>query len=346
MDYILNFALAFGVGLGLTTVPLAVSYLIIFYWMKSLTSLDPDIKKLHGTPEFIKYIFSLNASKGLSSQGLFWLSILVPFCYFLALGAIAWQGYVLRLDAEGFKTFTSISALPLGVLSLMVPLSVSVARFHASKQTARQIEIVSQKNNIDLYHSHRKELFSFFDQVGERKLNHKLTAKNKVHPRLHKTYFQGVPVNGMPIPRIDRFEHVDKQLYSLRRTLISILTNTRPDLNLNLYVHDFCFTVLKLSYSLGLQEIIDLMNDSLKYPCVLKGVNINAEIIGDSSDDAICAFKCIENFFQNLCDFANYEARYFNEPEEEEKLADAVLHMHRPYVIEEVIKDIIRPAAS
>lgn len=344
MDYILNFALGFGVGLGLTTVPLAVSYLIIFYWMKSITSLDPDIKKLHGTPEFIKYIFSLDASKGLSSQGLFWLSILVPFSYFITFGVIAWQGYVLRLDAEGFKTFTSISALPLGVLSLMVPLSVSVARFHASKQTARQIEIVSQKNNIDLYHSHRKELFSFFDQVGERKFNYKLTVKNKVHPRLHKKYFQGIPVNGMPRPRIDKFIEIDKQLYFLRRTLISIITNKDPALNFNLYVHSFCFTVLKLSYSLGIQEVIDLMDASLKYPCILKGVSVNAEIVGDSSDDAICAFKCIESFFQNLCDFANYEARYFNEPEEQEKLVGAILNMHKPYIIEEIIENVIKPA--
>ncbi len=82
---------------------------------------------------------SLNADKGLSSQGLLWLSILCPFLYFITLGGITWQGYEISITSAGINTFFSISKLPLAILSIIIPLSVLVSRFHATKQTAEQI---------------------------------------------------------------------------------------------------------------------------------------------------------------------------------------------------------------
>lgn len=96
----------------------------------------------------------LNEDSGLSEQGLLWVSILSPFLYFLALGVVSWEGYSVSVTSEGLKTFLSISALPLGAISLALPLSVLVSRLHATKQTAKQIKITQQKNNIGLPRFH------------------------------------------------------------------------------------------------------------------------------------------------------------------------------------------------
>ena len=79
---------------------------------------------------------TLSADEGLSSQGLLWLSIFCPFLYFIILGFVAWQGSEISITGEGLNTFFSLSKLPLAIVSLTIPLSVLVSRFHATKQTA------------------------------------------------------------------------------------------------------------------------------------------------------------------------------------------------------------------
>ncbi len=155
--------------------------------------------------ERFKSTLKLNEDGGLSEQGLLWISILSPFLYFLVLGGISWDGYSVSVTSEGLKKFLSISGLPLGVLSLALPMSVLVSRLHATKQTAKQIKITQQKNNIDLFHSHRKELFSYFSQIGEVNYLDCLIGKFKVHPRVHKIFFNGMPENGiLNRPRFSR----------------------------------------------------------------------------------------------------------------------------------------------
>jgi hypothetical protein len=154
-----------------------------------------------------KSTLALNEESGLSEQGLLWVSILSPFLYFLALGVVSWNGYSVSVTSEGLKTFLSISALPLGALSLALPLSVLVSRLHATKQTAKQIKITQQKNNLDLFHSHRKELFSYFGQIGEVQYLDCLTGKFKVHPRVHKVFFTGRRITrGLPHVPADEFK--------------------------------------------------------------------------------------------------------------------------------------------
>ena len=135
---------------------------------------------------------SLNADKGLSSQGLLWLSIFCPFLYFVILGSVTWQGYEILITSAGITTFFSISKLPLAILSIIIPLSVLVSRFHATKQTAEQIKITRLKNNLDLFNSHRNELFSYFTQIGEINYLDCFVAKYRVHPRVHKTFLKAL----------------------------------------------------------------------------------------------------------------------------------------------------------
>lgn len=304
--------------------PAALSYLLIIQWMKHLTKKDPELIKLHGKREFVSYIFSLDTSKSLSSQGLFWLSILAPVIYFISFGMVAWWGYSLRLDAEGFKTFISISPLPLGILSLAFPISASVARFHTTKQTAKQIAIVSQKNNLDLYHAHRKELFGYFQQLGEFKYLKNFKVNNKVHPRVHKSYFHGSPSEGVPKIKIDEFLRVERLLKITRSELIDIIDANDLNVAFSIYLLDYGRNIWELASLLGIPEIFDLMESNPKVPCNVRGNDLTFETVGITSDEAISAFRCAENFYHNLCDFADYESSYFDDTEGSKKLNEVI----------------------
>ncbi|WP_192033521.1 hypothetical protein IFU02_007690 [Pantoea agglomerans] len=350
MEGFTQYFYSFGMGVGSAVlfgvIPALISYGLIYLWMKSITSNDIYLKSLHGTRYFHSYIMTLNTEKSIGHQGIFWFSIILPIVYFILLGSFAWSGYTFRFDAEGFKTFVSISALPLGVLSLAIPLSASVSRFHSTKQTAKQIQIVSQKNNVDLFHAHRKELFSYFEQVGEFKLHDKLTALNKPHPRLHKIFFKGDPKFGTPTADKQKFEEIDRLLESTRGMLISILDDVNPKISLGLYIQFFCRDVVLLSYELGLQEVIDLSAASPTYPMEINGKKSNLESIGETSDEAIAAFKCIENFYSNLCDFAFYKSSYFDNSEEAIRLRDSIRNKAEHNTIENLHLEFIAPVNS
>lgn len=296
-------------------IPFFLSFFIIIAWMKYITRKDKTISQMHGRVEFIRFIFTFHTDKGLMQQGLLWLSLITPLVYFFCLGGIAWHDCTLRLDAEGFKTFISISTLPLAVLSLSIPLSVLVARFHTSRQTAEQIKITRQKNNVDLFHSHRKELFGYFQQLGDFHYHDNLIAKNRIHPRVHKSYFEGNPRDGVPEVRVDAFARVENLLRRTRSELKSIITSESPHATFTTYLASFGSNIHELANLLGLPEIIDLMDRSPKVPCKIKDKDLHLETVGTSTDEAISAFKYTENFFHNLCDFASYESRYFADHE-------------------------------
>lgn len=101
----------------------------------------------------------------LLSQGIFWLGILIPFFSFVFFGCYAWARYHIDLSAEGLNTFISISKLPLGLLSLSIPLVAIVASVHRSIQTEAQIssamtqiDLAKNKNFLDEYYAREKNL--------------------------------------------------------------------------------------------------------------------------------------------------------------------------------------------
>ena len=256
-----------------------------------------------------KSTLALNEESGLSEQGLLWISILSPFLYFLALGAVSWVGHSVSLTSEGLKTFLSISALPLGALSLALPLSVLVSRLHATKQTAKQIKITQQRNNLDLFHSHRKELFSYFSQIGEVQYLDCLTGKFKVHPRVHKIFFTGKPENGVPLINEGAFKDIESELSSARWQLDSIIRDVNPQLTYSFYIANFCSTIYRLSEKLGLPEIyVELAQNSLLVPTKLNDrEQMELLTVGKTTDEAVAAYRYAKGYFHNLCDFAGRE---------------------------------------
>ncbi|WKC46145.1 hypothetical protein [Pseudomonas veronii] len=101
----------------------------------------------------------------LLSQGVFWAGILIPLFSFVFFGSYAWTRYHIDLSAEGLNTFISISKLPLGLLSLSIPLVAMVASVHRSIQTEAQISsamtqinLAQKKNSLDEYYAREKNL--------------------------------------------------------------------------------------------------------------------------------------------------------------------------------------------
>lgn len=252
---------------------------------------------------------TLHEDRGLAEQGLLWISILSPFLYFLALGAISWSGHSISLTSDGLKVFFSISALPLGALSLSLPLSVLVSRLHATKQTAKQIKITQQKNNIDLFHSHRKELFSYFSQIGEVEYLGCLTGKFKVHPRVHKVFFSGNPEDGIPLVNQEAFEDIERELSSARWQLDAVIRDVNPRSTYSFYIANFCSTIYRLSQKLGLPEIyVELAEKSTLVPTKLDGKeDVELLTVGKTTDEAVAAYRYAKGYFHNLCDFAGRE---------------------------------------
>jgi hypothetical protein len=259
--------------------------------------------------ERLKSTLTLDEERGLAEQGLLWVSIISPFLYFIALGVIAWKGYSISLTGDGLKVFFSISTLPLGALSLSLPLSVLVSRLHATKQTAKQIKITNQKNNIDLFHSHRKELFSYFGQIGEVEYLECLTGKFKVHPRVHKNFFVGEPKDGVPLINLDAFTDIERELSLARWQLDSIIRDVNPQLTYSFYIANFCSTIYRLSEKLGLPEIyVDLAERSILVPTKLDGQEeMELLTVGKTTDEAVAAYRYAKSYYHNLCDFAGKE---------------------------------------
>lgn len=247
------------------------------------------------------FALTLHVDRGLFKQGLFWLFILIPFCYFLALSIIAWQGYSILLTLNGLNEFIKISVVPLATLSLAVPLSVLVSRLHATKQTAEQIRITRQKNNIDLFHSHRKELFSYFLQIGKEKYFDCFEAEYKVHPRIHKIFFSGSPEEGSPEINELAFAQVERDLRLAKKLLDDVISDKNPKMTFNFYIANLCPAIYRLSYDLGLPEIYRNLAD--KSVCYKSG-NDRFHTVGKSTDEIIAAYRYAKNYFINLCDFA------------------------------------------
>ena len=108
--------------------------------------------------------YKLNQSS-LLSQGMFWVTIWVPLFSFLFFGSYAWQYYDVDLNAKGLDTFIEISKLPLGLLSLSIPLVAIVSSVHRSIQTEAQIssamtqiDLAKKKNSLDEYYVREKNL--------------------------------------------------------------------------------------------------------------------------------------------------------------------------------------------
>ena len=217
----------------------------------------------HGETFHLKLLnsLSLNENKGLFKQGALWLSLAIPLGWFLSFGLTAWSGYTLQIDADGFKNFINISTLPLALLAIGLPASVLVSRFHATHQTARQIELTKQKNNIDAFYAHRKEFYTFFDRIPETSYLNVLSVKFSMHPRLHSILFPGKPEHGIPKICPERLDGILNTLTLLSSHIDNVIQDKTPEHSTSTYFHA-CDLTTELSRSLGIDRKSTRLNSS------------------------------------------------------------------------------------
>jgi hypothetical protein len=292
--------------------------------------------------------FKLDPEKGLLKQGLLWLSILLPISYFLVFGIIAWDGYEIDISSNGLTKFFSISAVPLTFLSLALPLTVLVSRFHSTEQTARQISITTHKNNLDAFYSHRNELFSYFDRLQETDYFGALTGHFKIHPRVHKNFFLGEPGSGVPEVNADMFSDIESSLASARWEIDAVLRNKNPDNVFSFYLLNACVTIHYLSRCLGLPEIYhELADRSVLLEVEVKGKGKEKYLsVGTTTDDLVAAYRYANDYFKNLCDFSGHSKKESKEEYKYIETGGKFRTMNVPGVIEKLHANEIRKLAD
>lgn len=267
---------------------------------------------LIGVVFFLKFgswreAFSLNPNRGLEKQGLLWISLIVPVLYFTVFGSIAWSGYSLLLTNEGFREFLNISVLPLGFLAMALPVSVLVSRFHATGQTAEQIIKLTLKNDMDMFNSHRKELFTYFDQIGVLQVDGYAPLVEKVHPRIHKDFFVRQK-NGMgPTNNLPLFDSVEKDLNAAGANIASMIVH-HGSLDQYLTASSLLLTV---AAKLGGPQLHSAFTSRAAMIPNIHGNAIQGYYygLGRTTEELVQMYRWTRTHFINLCDFAGRDFR-------------------------------------
>lgn len=276
---------------------------------------------------------------GLIKQAPLWFSIVIPFLYFIVLGFFAWKDYEPSLNTKGLETFWNISKIPFLVLSSSIPLAGLVSRIHSTEQTAKQIKLVSHKNNLDAFYAHRKELFSYFSQIGEVDYQGGIKAKYKVYPKVHKIFFKGLPSEGTPEVNNSEFQGVEATLMFAKRYIHDVTQDVCPEKTFDVYIN-VCGDIYTLGEKLGLPEItVQLAKESV-HVSYREG---HSTTMGVTTDQLVEAYHYVAGYFLTLCDFASYE------PQKELKKSlcigsagDKYKNIKQPLVVEHLHETIIK----
>lgn len=285
----------------------------------------------------------LNADNKLIEQGLLWLSILLPLFYFLVLSGVIWSEYEVDISSKGLITFFKITAVPLAILSLSLPLAVLVSRFYAAELTTKHIAVTIHKNNMDAFYSHRNELFSYFDRIVKVGYFGALDAKFDIHPRTHKIFFSGAPEKGLPEVNSDKFLEIENLLKRAREGIDSVIKNKTPKITLNIYLEGACVAIHNLGLELGLPEIYQNLADK---GIVVEVEGKNGELLkfltaGTTTDHLVAAYRYCDDYFLHLCDFAGVTRK--NIPKEQHYIitGDKFRTMKAPGTVEQLHKNEI-----
>ncbi|HHU0742621.1 TPA: hypothetical protein ACT915_000140 [Serratia marcescens] len=191
----------------------------------------------------------LNERK-LSEQWMFWLSILIPLALSITLSIPLWLQTKINISAEGYDNFLRIFKLPIGVLSLSIPLVAIVAHIHRTIQTAEQIQTTRRKNAADSFFSHHKFMIEALGKVATKDIalsncpvEYKIGDPYQLYDNFftHSSYENGIntsflvkatssiereinKIEGFLIKSRDNEDNKIEKIYSLREISDSIKT--------------------------------------------------------------------------------------------------------------------------
>lgn len=104
----------------------------------------------------------------LHKQLLFWMSVTVPFLYFVLFILLSDYGELDLFNPSSQLSFIDKAKVPLIILGLAPVFSLFVTNAHRTIQTNKQIESSEEKNKVDLYLAHYK---FHADIIGDFKKN-------------------------------------------------------------------------------------------------------------------------------------------------------------------------------
>ncbi|POP65749.1 hypothetical protein CXB35_23820 [Pseudomonas syringae] len=257
----------------------------------------------------IRNSFVLNTSEGLIKQGLLWAAILAPLLNGFAIGFWAWRGHSPLFNPEGFAEFIKISLLPLGVMSISLPLAGLISRVHSTQQAARQIQqaetqiqINSFKSNLDAFYAHRKGLLEYFSGLPEIDYFGKRKFEFKIHPVLHKRFFNGSPEQGWPSVNNGLFWEVEGRLIlaaKLLRPVLEVGWVSDPKA-LDFYLNA-CSAIYIVAERLGIKKIY---HDLVQEGVTVKYEDSDMVSLGVTTADVLASIRFAREFLDNLCDYA------------------------------------------
>jgi hypothetical protein len=262
----------------------------------------PFLKKRRPRDSWLNVSLMLNPKHGLGSQTLFWLVVLVPLTYFAIFGAITWKDYSVSMDTLGFLKFIEISTLPIGLLSLSIPLTALVTYLHSTAQTAKQIE----KNEHEMFYLHRREFVYYFEQIGQTTINDVYPVSYKISPRIHGKLFKGDVSAG--IPELDR-KKIDGLVLELREAeqcLAKVLTEDTFSEPGKAYLK-FC-EIITNHINFFIIRDLRLLVDHGSHPIHSdsKGTPILYSI-GCNEEHAVAAYECVKIYLTNVLYFSGYQ---------------------------------------
>ncbi|WP_085691779.1 MULTISPECIES: hypothetical protein [unclassified Pseudomonas] len=271
------------------------------------------IIKRFRTDENWKERLLLNPDHGLDKQALFWVSVTVPIMYFLGFGYYAWEGYTVSLTEAGFREFIRISAFPLGLLGLSLPLTALITKLHSTSQTARQIV----KSKHELFYLHRKEFTAYYEQIGPTKYSD-FTATFKINPRIHAKLFEGAASKGTPTLRLDVVGDLISRVQSARQSFEAMFSALEQPEFYSEYT-EFCKKIIYLVQYLNVRDAEDFIN-SVGIALPNEG---EARSIGSSMQHAYDVFTCVENYVIAALEFSGVgrDALKFDRPALRQRIA-------------------------
>ncbi|NQY65679.1 MAG: hypothetical protein HRT38_18665 [Alteromonadaceae bacterium] len=214
--------------------------------------------------EFILLIDKMKKYKFFSHKKSFFQLLIVWFSFiiiilisiFLAYGISEDEKYIGCMSAICYKTFIESYKLPIGIMSLLIPVGALFAAQHRSEQYIAQIDKMENQNNFINYYKHLEE---FNEYIKNNELLKDVSKVRKTHIAL--------------------FRNIRKGDYEIQFTTVlrinSILVNIYDDIKdlENLELND------NNSDENNIHEICTLLQDSIKVLSNHLYLNINLDTV-------------------------------------------------------------------
>ncbi|CNI14466.1 hypothetical protein CBW53_06465 [Yersinia frederiksenii] len=191
----------------------------------------------------LKCLFRLN-HESLSKQGPFWLSIFIPLIISILLCIPLWAHTTIDLSSDGYGKFLEMYKLPIGILSLTIPLVAIVAHIHRTIQTSEQIRSARDKSRSDSFFLHHKFVIDALSKIPPKTLDsyeYKIEDPYSIYAYLFEdaSYTKGV--------NIESLEKAKKEFTEIINKISASIESAKSDESKNSRIHDIYNIAIEMS---------------------------------------------------------------------------------------------------